>query len=68
MASGSEWNLWVWSVGGGCGWNILVWLVGVVVKRYVYRFPHITYPYSSCICSFAAASLLFCSFLIIVEQ
>ena len=29
----------------------------------VYRFPHITYPYSSCICSFlTAASLLFCSF------
>ena len=30
----------------------------------LYRFPHITYPYSSCICSFfaAAASLLFCSF------
>ena len=26
----------------------------------VYRFPHITYPYSSCICYFfAAASLLF---------
>ena len=26
----------------------------------VYRFPHITYPYSSCICSFfAAAALLF---------
>ena len=25
----------------------------------VYRFPHTTYPYSSCICSFAAASLLF---------
>ena len=26
----------------------------------VYRFPHITYPYFSCICSFfAAASLLF---------
>ena len=68
MASGSGWNLWVWSVGGGCGWNILVWLVGVVVTRYVYRFPHITYPYSSCICSFAAASLLFRSFLIIVEQ
>ena len=22
----------------------------------VYRIPHITYPYSSCICSFAAAS------------
>ena len=28
-----------------------MWLVGVVVRRY-YRFPHITYPYSSCICSF----------------
>ena len=26
----------------------------------VYRFPHTTYPYSSCICSFfTAASLLF---------
>ena len=30
----------------------------------VYRFPHITYPYSSCICSFfAAASLRFVNFL-----
>ena len=45
-----------------------VWLVGVVSRRRVwvesmgvasgcgckevYRFPHITYPYSSCICSF----------------
>ena len=29
----------------------------------VYRFPHTTYPYSSCICSFfAAASLLFVHF------
>ena len=29
----------------------------------VYRFPHTTYPYSSCICSFfAAASLLFIHF------
>ena len=28
-----------------------MWLVGVVVRRY-YRFPHITYPYSSCISSF----------------
>ena len=28
------------------------------------RFPHITYPYSPCICSFAAASLLFVHFLI----
>ena len=36
------------------GWNLWVWLLGVVVRRYihVYRFPHTTYPYSSCICSF----------------
>ena len=49
-------------------WNVWVWLVGVVVRRRVslvavgriygcgckevYRFPHTTYPYSSCICSF----------------
>ena len=34
--------------------------MGVVV----YRLPHITYPYSSCICSFfAAASLLFVHFI-----
>ena len=25
----------------------------------IYRLPHITYPYSPCTCSFAAASLLF---------
>ena len=29
----------------------------------IYRFSHITYPYSSCICSFFAASLLFVHFL-----
>ena len=40
MASGNEWNLWVWLAGGGCG------------CKEVCRFPHITYPYSSCICSF----------------
>ena len=50
------------------GWNVWVWLEGVVSKRWVwvesigvasgcgckevYRFPHVTYPYSSCICSF----------------
>ena len=28
------------------GWNLWVWLLGV------YRFPHTTYHYSSCICSF----------------
>ena len=40
VASGSGWNLWVWLVGGECG------------CKEVYRFPHITYPYYSCICSF----------------
>ena len=54
------------SMDDNCGeW---VWLVGVVSRRWmwvesmgvasvcgckeVYKFPHITYPYSSCICSF----------------
>ena len=42
VASGSGWNLWVESMGvaTGCG------------CKEVYRFPHTTYPYSSCICSF----------------
>ena len=35
----------------GSGWNLWMWLLDVVVRRY-YRFPHTTYPYSSCICSF----------------
>ena len=39
-------------VASGSGWNLWVWLLGVVVRRYNYRFPHTTYPYSSCICSF----------------
>ena len=43
MANGSGWNIWVWLAGGVC-------LVGVCKE--VYRFPHITYPYSSCSCSF----------------
>ena len=38
-------------VASGSGWNICVWLLGVVVRS-VYRFPHATYPYSSCICTF----------------
>ena len=51
VASGSGWNLWVWLLGvvTGCGYKEL------------YRFPHTTYPYSSCICYFFAAT--FCSFL-----
>ena len=37
---------WVWVESMG-----VMWLVGVVVRRYI-DIPHITYPYSSCICSF----------------
>ena len=33
-------------VASGSGWNLWVWLLGVVVRRYLYRFPHTTYPYS----------------------
>ena len=49
MTSGNGWNLWVCLAGGGCGWNLWVWLRGC---KKVYIFPQITYPYSSCICSF----------------
>ena len=37
-------------VASGSGWNLWVWLLGVVLRRYI--FPHTTYPYSSCICTF----------------
>ena len=43
----------------GSGWNLWVWLLGVVVRRY--RFPHTTYPYSSCICYFCSNIPTFCS-------
>ena len=44
-------------VASGSGWNLWVWLLGVVVRRY--RFPHTTYPYSSCICSFCSIPTFF---------
>ena len=56
----------VWMTIVESGWNVWVWLVGVVSRRWVwlagvggiygcgckevYRFPHTTYPYSSCTC------------------
>ena len=65
MANGHRWNMgvvsrrWVWLVDVGGIW---VWLAGGGCEsmgaasghgcKEVYRFPHITYPYSSCICSF----------------
>ena len=49
---------WVWLVGVGgiygCG-------TGCGCKE-VYRFPHSTYPYPSCICSFLQQHPTFCSF------
>ena len=50
---------WVWLVDGicGCGYQEMGMLecIGVVsgwCYKEVYRFPHITYPYSTCISSF----------------
>ena len=46
-----------------CVWLECIGVVSGCCKK-VYRFPHIIYPYSTCISSFfAAASLLLCSFL-----
>ena len=54
----SGWNVWVWLVGVVS--RRRVWLVewvksmGVATGcgcKEVYRFPHTTYPYSSCTCS-----------------
>ena len=40
VASGSGWNHTQYKYNTGCGF------------KEIYRFPHSTYPYSSCICSF----------------
>ena len=52
-------------VGVASGWILWVWLVSVVVRRYIIDILIIiTFPYSTCISSFLAASSLFlCSFL-----
>ena len=51
-------------VASGSGWNLWVWLLGVVVRRYVYRFPHSTYLSLLLLYLFffTAASLLFVHF------
>ena len=43
------------------GWNLWVWLVSVVVRRYIIDILIIiiTFPYSTCISFFLAASSLF---------
>ena len=45
-------------VAGMCGEQEAGVATGCGCKE-VYRYPHTTYPYSSCICSFAAAARLF---------
>ena len=60
----SGWNKWMWLV--GVVNRRQVWLVGVggiygCGCKEVYRFPHTTYPYSSCICSFLQQHPYFCS-------
>ena len=46
-------------VASGSGWNLWVWLLGVVLRRYIdFLILLLLYLYF-----FAAASLLFCSFL-----
>ena len=78
MASGSGWNLWVWLVGVVSRRWMWVESMGVVSRRWVwvesmgvasgcsckevYRFPHTTYSYSSCICSLLQQHPYFCSF------
>ena len=50
-------------VASGSGWNLLVWLLGVVVRRYIdFLILLIPTPLDS-VLFFAAASLLFSSFL-----
>ena len=48
-------RMWVWLVGVGgiygCAYQEVSVSSGCVCKE-VYRYPHITYPYSSFICSF----------------
>ena len=50
-------------VASGSGWNLWVWLLGVVGCKEVYKFPPTTYPYSSYLFFFTAASLLSIHFL-----
>ena len=50
-------------VASGSGWNLWVWLLGVVLRRYIdFLILLIPTPLVS-VLFFAAASLLFCSFL-----
>ena len=52
VASGSRWNLWVW-------------LLGVVLRRYIH-FLILLIPTPLVSVLFAAASLLFCSFFLML--
>ena len=49
-------------VASGSGWNLWVWLLGAVLRRYI-DFLILLIPTPLVSVLFAAASLLFCSFL-----
>ena len=52
MATGSGWNLWVHVISRKCMWLESMGVASGCGCKEVYRLTHITYPYSSCICSF----------------
>ena len=59
---------WVECMGSGCGEQEAAVASGVESMGVAsgcgckeYRFPHTTYPYSSCICSFCSSIPTFCS-------
>ena len=63
MASGSGYNLWEWLAGGMMCVESMGVAIGYGCKE-VYRFSHIIFPYSFCICSIlVVASLTFVHFL-----
>ena len=52
--------MWLVGVASGCGEQEVGVASGCGCKE-VYRIPHTTYPYSSCICSFYSSIPTFCS-------
>ena len=49
-------------VASGSGWNESMGVATGCGCKEVYRFPHSTSPYSSCICFFYSSIPTFCSF------
>ena len=70
----SGWN--VWGGASECGEQEAGESMGVATGcgcKEVYRFPHTTYPYSSCICSFLQqhpylVPVLFCNYILCTKK